>query len=41
MSRAHGKPRGRCDICRMDALEAFFGVQADHVDDPDDEDGER
>lgn len=31
MTCPHGQPR-RCDVCRMEELEDYFGVPADHDD---------
>lgn len=33
MSCPHGKPRGRCRICEMEALEDYYGVPEDHIED--------
>lgn len=33
MACPHGNTRGRCQGCREDELERYFGVPEDHIDD--------
>jgi hypothetical protein len=37
MACPHSKPRGRCDLCRMEALEDYYGVPEDHIEEGDDD----
>lgn len=32
MACKHGRIIGRCEVCRMERFEEFYGVPEDHID---------